>query len=445
MSSTFNAYPNQAKPMRADIAKGKFQDAADRVKSKTDTNDKILYLMEYGRIEQLAGNFTQSRDIYTQAIANVDALQQKAKITATGMFDQSAALLVNDNAIPYQGYPYEYILLHQYQALNYVALGDVSGALVEVRRADEEQSYTQQLNQKTLAAADAKAKKESINNNVDFNQKQFQQMNAAAAAVKNQYLDAYSYYFGGLMFEATGSSNNAYVAYKQALSISPSNPYLQQNVLRLGKQLSMPDFTRYQKTYPQTIINPKPNQGKIAIIFEQGFIPLRKAFNLPLPINGSGIVPISMPYYADRHFPTPALLVSQGKETLGKTSAILNLQNLSARALKDEYPVLVVRAILRFAAKATMEHSAQKNAGDVGGIVANLYTVFSSGADLRTWSTLPNDVQIMQAYVNAGEQSLTLSYNGKRQTMPVKVTKGQTVLVWVVAYPTRLATNVFPL
>ena len=46
-----------------------------------------------------------------------------------------AAILTNDNVRPYRARPFEILLMYQYQILNYLAIGDLDGALVEVRRA----------------------------------------------------------------------------------------------------------------------------------------------------------------------------------------------------------------------------------------------------------------------------------------------------------------------
>ena len=57
-------------------------------------------------------------DLYTKSVTN-----------------EAAAIVTNDNVRPYRARPFEVLLMYQYQILNYLAIGDLDGALVEVRRA----------------------------------------------------------------------------------------------------------------------------------------------------------------------------------------------------------------------------------------------------------------------------------------------------------------------
>jgi len=69
-------------------------------------------------VAQVAGDFSNSKKYYQQAMLAYNAFDDKAKISASELGATASSLVLNDNAIPYRGPGFERIMLHQYQALN---------------------------------------------------------------------------------------------------------------------------------------------------------------------------------------------------------------------------------------------------------------------------------------------------------------------------------------
>ena len=70
-----------------------------------------------------------------EVIEEDEVIDDKARLTLSGTGAAGSSLLTNDNAIPYKGSGYERVMVHEFQAFNYLGLGDAQGATVELRRA----------------------------------------------------------------------------------------------------------------------------------------------------------------------------------------------------------------------------------------------------------------------------------------------------------------------
>ena len=109
---------------------------------------------------------------------------------------------------------------------------------------------------------------------------------------------------------------------------------------------------------------------------------------------------------------------------------IVRLQSLATKELKDNLPGLVTRQALRLVAKEQLRQNMKKSGGDVGNILASLYNVASEKADTRSWSSLPDNVQIMKLdNITVGHKKLVISYAGKKETIEIDVIENGTTLI----------------
>jgi hypothetical protein len=89
--------------------------------------NRFLYYMDIGALYHYAGAFDSSSRYLQQAAATYDDLY------ARSITNEAASLLINDNVRPYRSRPYELVMLHQLNALNYRFAGNNDDALVESR------------------------------------------------------------------------------------------------------------------------------------------------------------------------------------------------------------------------------------------------------------------------------------------------------------------------
>ena len=399
-------------------------------------NDLILYNMERGRYAQVIGNLDVSMTDFSASMDKIRRNDEKALFSASAFGANVAATMVNDNAIPYEGEGYERVLLHHYQALNYLKKKDLDGAGVEVRRANAEQNEALKRFEKELDGAREEAEKKRISGNSTRIDTQYAQMDEVAGKVKNSFQNAYTFYVSGFIYELLRQPNDAYIDYKKALEIYPENSYLQKDVLRLAAELDMrEELDTLKQRFPQEnklfIAAGGTAAGELLVMFEDGFVPQKHEIKIPLPVGKAGIIAIAFPIYQERWSSQVPVRILNKNELIGSTEPICDVRALAVKALKEKAPVIATRQIIRAIAKGATAAEAKKQMGDLGQFATTIWNLVSENADLRSWLTLPANAQILRATLPAGRYSLTLQHPlaGEPKYIDVEiVANGKTVL-----------------
>ncbi|MDB5048595.1 MAG: putative lipoprotein [Fibrobacteres bacterium] len=102
-------------------------------------SSQLLYHMDLGILFHYAGQYDSSITELSKATAIHDDLFSKS------VSNEALSFLANDNVRPYRGKPHEIVLLHQFLAFDYLALGKYDDALVESRQT---QLYLDELKRK---------------------------------------------------------------------------------------------------------------------------------------------------------------------------------------------------------------------------------------------------------------------------------------------------------
>lgn len=175
-------------------------------KQNPPRRDHLLYLLDEATILHTAGRYEESIKVFSKAIA----LSEELSGPQVGA--KTASIVANDNLIPYQGERFERVLMHVFQVLNYLGLGEGREALVEVRRID------------TL-----------FHNDID-------------GASKKHLKNPFATYLSGLVWQANGKRDDARIDFKRTLKMESHFPFL-----------------------PSREIH--PNEGELILIFEEGKAP----------------------------------------------------------------------------------------------------------------------------------------------------------------------------
>lgn len=77
-----------------------------------------------------------------------------------------------------------------------------------------------------------------------------------------------------------------------------------------------------------------------------------------------------------------------------KTEELMNVDRSVIAEYKQRFPFILSKAISSTIAKTIAQYKAQKEMGQAGATLGLLYSLMSSNADLRSWHTLPKNVQI---------------------------------------------------
>ena len=94
-------------------------------------NTEFLYYFDLGVLYHYNGNFKESSANFDKAEKIYDDLYTRS------ISNEAAAIVTNDNVRPYRARPFEVLVLHELQIMNYLAQKDVDGAMVEVNRAQK--------------------------------------------------------------------------------------------------------------------------------------------------------------------------------------------------------------------------------------------------------------------------------------------------------------------
>ncbi|MEI4552080.1 hypothetical protein [Pseudoalteromonas spongiae] len=438
----FSNYTEQLTPARNALQSANIQQAASLLPTHSVNNvSNTLGQLENARVSQLSENYTDSKVAFENALHQIDKQNFAANIEISEGLQTTASFLTNDNVRDYRVPYFEQTMVHTLQSLNYVALKNIEGALVEVRRANLVQQQALKKNQNELEKAAAKT-------SLDLNDlySRYPTMDDMIGSVKNGFQNAFTFYLSGFLYEATGEYNAAYIDYKRAIDIYPENTYLQQDILRLAKYLGFSDEYDYFKARFNAEPLTKNNQVPVLVLIEQGLIPEKKEARIDLPIFTSRddirFYSVALPSYVNNHEYAAPVSINIGEQTL-QSETIVKLSALAAKDLKERMPGIVARQITRLIAKEQFRKSAARNGGDVGNIIATLYNLASERADTRSWLTLANNYQIAKTYLTSGEHTLSINLNGITHPVSFSTDGNKSVLIKVVNLGSTLNTTVY--
>ncbi|MFM5587684.1 COG3014 family protein [Aeromonas rivipollensis] len=451
----FVSYSDQMVPLRNQLLLGHAAEALPKVRESTPGDDTyVLDQLERGRIAWLAGQDGVSKQGFAAADSRLAWEDNQAQYRLSHGLDQAGSLLTNDQTMAYRAPDYERTMLHHYLALNYLQRGDAEGALVEVRRANQVQERALKARADEVRKAKEESEEAEADTAAEGEMRQLMsrgapELDRLIGQVKNGFQNAYTFYFSGVLYEAAGDLNDAWVDYQRGYQIAPDNQSLQDALLRLARLRGAADELREtekrvgRKAPPLT-----RDQGQLVVLFEDGLIPARREIFLPLPISTSSgdfrTFTVAVPYYDNRASDTGPLTVSAGKQA-GRTSSLVRLEALAAKDLQERLPGMLTRQALRLVAKEQLRRSAAKEGGDVGNILVGIFNTLSERADTRSWLTLPAEASSWQGMVPAGEVQLRLGAGSAMRTLPLTVHAGRTTLVWVQRLGAGLSTRVMPL
>ncbi|MBL8039023.1 MAG: hypothetical protein JNN16_16095 [Nitrospira sp.] len=412
----------------------------EQAKGEYGAKGRLLYEMDRGLVLQMAGQYEQSSAVLEQAEEDVERLYTRSIRTET------AAFLTNDNALPYEGDAYEHVMINVVKALNYAVQGYIQEALVEVRRVDH-------------------------------------RLNVLGDRVKglDKYRnDGFARYLSGILYEAAGDRNNAFIAYRNAYEAYQamkgwsrlSAPLsLQTDLLRTADVLGLKtEFESYRQAFPDVPWAPASSSSgedlaHVVMISYNGRAPRKEDMFLDVPISLDAIQLVLLnrgvfrgPYQRDRiadsvlyglngrvvrvalprlvpqktrvTFEDLILTDSQGRSFSVRSERAQNLTALAEKGLSERMPAIATKAVARAATKFAMaegavigaQHAAGRDAapwvGLLVGLAAHGMAVASEEADKRNWQTLPDEIHVARVWVPPGQYQVSVRPPGQGVSMP---------------------------
>jgi uncharacterized protein len=432
-SPSVNRYLLIEASLRAHDPKG-----ADAIVQRTEKEygdkSRVLYGMDRGMTLQLAGDYQQSNAVLEQAEEELDRLYTRKIRT------EALAFMTNDTALPYEGDPYEQVLINVLKALNYALLGQWQDALVEARRIDHRLNVLSDRTQEKNAYRD----------------------------------DGLARYLSGILYESTGDMNNAFIAYRKAYETLEATlawshtavpSQLRKDLLRTAEALHFAqELAEYQSLFTDTkweTGQALQQLAQVVLISYNGRAPRKEDQFLDLPISldalqlvllnrgfsqsnrqsnrsvdtvlyglNGRVVRVALPRLVPQKTQVPVDMVSlipdndNGTRVTLNTELVHNVTALADKALSERMAGITVKALARAATKFALaegttraaQQAAGSDAGPLVGLLVGALTkglaVASEEADKRSWQTLPDEIHLARVWVPPGRYQVQSSAGG---------------------------------
>ena len=381
-----------------------YEAALEKLEKPTGDTNKLLYRLERGLILHYQGEWIASNAQFEKAERLIDRLYTKSASR------EVTAFLTNDAIRPYTGAEFERIFIHYYRSLNYLSLGDRQASLVEARKANLRLS--------------------GYARDPDYE-----------LSYRN---DAFIQYVTGLLYEAEGEWNDAYVSYRAAekgfnayaesFGIRPPRQ-LGRDLLRAAAVLGFDDdLALLADRYGFERTDHTPTGAEAIVFVESGMIARKRETEISIPITEADNpkrvqatsrralkryrhshgryhshrikywLKVALPYYESRRSRVQAVRISAGEHSI-TAELVEDLDAIAFKTLEDKEDTILLRTIARALAKYTATKAAEKESSFLGALV-NLFGATTEAADTRSWLSLPARIHMARLKLPPGTVDL---------------------------------------
>jgi len=429
--------------VRDALVRGDCADAMAELEQRDPADrNKMLHLCEMGALCNAMGNYKSSNQALLAGVNIAREYDDRARVSLRNSAAFAAALALNDRTIPYRGSPFERVMMHTYLATNFLLLHDLEGARVEILRAYAVQKQLREEHEKRIARTKEEASKRNANMGGIMNKvsENFRDQRALLKKAGNVYQNAFTYYLSALVYELGDETDDAYIDYKTVHALNPDFRPAWTDLLRCSKKLgARGDYADWRERFGSGVPEDIPaGHGEVVVLYQCGLAPEKEEirFVVPIPVN-KRIHPVHIAFPKYKRQPNPvtrARLRLNGREA-GTTYPLVDLEATAVRDLWDQAPEIALRAALRAAGRVASAEAARKQKhGEFAMLGVFLAGAVLDRADLRSWLTLPRDIQVLRVSAPAGtyEMGLELLGGGSVAVTPlenVPVRAGRITLV----------------
>lgn len=380
--------------------------------------------------------FMAQKPEMSNALLTTDSETIQEKLNSSGIARGTAEVIVNASIVDYNPMIMDSIYLHSYAMLNALALKDKDEAKIQGNRA-----YNVQQNAvKEFSKEIEKQKKEAEENSAKIQEKEVKEANDKNTSdALSQYKDLakwkgykdfvnpYVTYLSALYFMTNGTKNSDYETasnyLKRVSGMTDGNSYVKDD-LELANKLA----------------SGNKNVGKPTawIIFENGLISNFKEFRLDIPVflvtQDVKTVSLALPYPSEREAAYENIFISNGKKQV-KTKLLADMDSVFISEFYKKLPSIITKEVTKITwqtvAQVALKESAKNTDaalfGEIASFTVAAYSIFTAGADTRSWYSLPKNVQL--AKIQKSGDSLT--FNIGPQELKVSVPKEGNSLIYV--------------
>lgn len=377
--------------------------------------DRAQYLLNRGTLKFYLGDLAGSREDLAGAQRIMNALQ------ASSVVENLAAVSTNETLRSYTGTPTDQVLVHVLLALTYLGEGNLDGARVEILQS--------QVAMQRLAKADSSSGQLAM-----------------------------ARYLAGVIYELNREWDDALISYRQAHAILVQRNQmiplaLQDSLLMLARRQGMKeDYQRFSKEFSRDAEAGMADAGAVFLIYLDGVVSTKAESRISVVAGDDAqFISVVVPHYPPaRHINRPlALQVGAARHS---TQVIEDIESRARDDLADEMTAIMATATARAVAKYNMVNEAQ-NQSQMGGLIANLATIVTEQADVRSWNMLPASFQVLRVAVPQGS-AIQIPERADPEPLPalLAATQGRKVVVVlsglspaVLSYPVAPASPTTPI
>ena len=405
-------YAHKAGDMQSFLLAGDIEVASNIAEQQDPLERDVLACLNKGMLRRMLHKYEASNRMLEKAKQMIDELY------GVSISEQLGAVTVNDTLRRYKGDRYEQVLLHAYMAMNYIELGDIDAARVEMLQAD--------------------VKMREWGEQPDDN--------------------PFVRYLSGIIYEMLGETDQALVSYRQAVKAYSERAnaradavpaQLKADLLRLLQTEGLRDerddmLNRFQLTLVDIPEQPR-NKGDVVVVLSNGLAPVRSETIIQtFAIEIDNVVRIALPAYLQPKLPVKAARALADAASQHKFETVEDIDALARQALQQDMPVILARAVARAVVKHQTQDKVEEKGGALAGFIATVTNLVTERADTRSWTTLPAEIQISRFTLPPGTHTIAIEIRNRAQHVidrierKVTIKPGQTVLVsphWIAPSP----------
>ncbi|MES2615523.1 MAG: hypothetical protein V4591_08915 [Bdellovibrionota bacterium] len=396
------SYTNKNADMRNEMYAGNIEKATKTLDASdiaTEDRNFALFRMEKGMLLYLAKQYDSAAQLWLQADKRLDDLY------TTSISRTAASFVINDSMSDYNGEAHERLLLPIFSSMAFFANNNINNAQVMARRAYDVTNALQNENEG-----------------------------------KNTFkYDAFSHYFAALVYEAKNDWDNALVEYRLSLSNlsqnstanekSASKNEILKAMGRLAQYRNRNDILhQIKKEAPNLVWMDQETllkKGEVYIVYESGKVPIKVPEEIIIP-TGKTVAKISFPKYKEVPYSSHYADIYVAQKHVQRTTVMESVGKMAEQALSDRR----VRDIAKMAARVIAKDVAARKLTDenpFAGLAVDIFNVATEVADTRSWTTLPDTIQIARVPVEARKETEVVikPQHGEEQKFSVTLNPGE--------------------
>ncbi|QSH41109.1 hypothetical protein P0136_09725 [Lentisphaerota bacterium ZTH] len=410
-----------------------------KVKARSGTGDELMWCLEQGTADFDAGYADRSLVAFNRADYLIKEYDNRATVNLRKVGAEAGSAVTNLNALPYSGSILDRQMLYAYRAFDYLGMGDLSGALVEIRRMrevhkDSKKIFEEQIEKtrKDIESARLENSKQAAKlSSQDGTDLSFEQLleNAKvrkaydSAATKSNELYAslanpFIAYMSAIGYFLEGNMEEAMVDMRELYRMEPDSSLVQRNYVTAA--------TATGSFVPMNLTEVPPfrfplDDKVVYVIFMNGRGPSFKQEKFSLVLPWVSYIGFAFPVgvYSKPEWTNLVLKYSeQGGVNDVRTARIADINAVFAQEYHENLPSMITRIAVSTLTKA-LANAVAIEAARRQGVGYEIAAYFATGfyaylfntADTRCWEMLPAEVQAAQLPIPEDRQ-LTLTTSG---------------------------------